>query len=323
MAAVTNTTSTSTLSSTMQTYYDRKLLQDMKPKLVHYQFGQKRPLPKNNGKTINFRKWTPFAANTTALSEGTPPDGQALSMTNLSTTIAQYGDYVKVTDLLDMTALDPVINDATELMADQAALSVDTIVKNAIIAGTTVQYAGGNTARNTLDATDVLTTSEIRKAVRTLKKNKARPFTDGKPYYVAIVGPDTVYDLQNDSMWQDVSKYQNDEAIYSGEIGRMFGVRFIETTEAAIVAGAGAAIGSGSDKYDVALTLVFGQDAFGVVEIGGQSQQNGQIIVKPAGSAGAADPLNQVSTVGWKVPGFAAVILQQAWIVRIEHGFSA
>ena len=317
MSNIINKTSTDALSVTMQEYYDRKLIHDMAPKLVHYQFGQKRPLPKNNGKTIRFRKWTPFAAITDPLTEGVVPAGQNLAMTEVYAEIAAYGDYVAVTDMLDLTALDPVINDSVELMANQAGLSIDALTRDELLTGTNVQYAGGKTARSAITTGDVLTTTEIRKAVRTLRKNKAKPFEhDGGSHFIAIVSPDALYDLQNDALWQDVAKYQDAEAIYSGEIGRMFGVRFVETTEAGVFKGAGA---SGAD---VLATLVFGADAYGVVEIEGSGATNANTIVKPAGSAGSADPLNQISTVGWKVAGYAAKILQPSWMVRIEHGAS-
>jgi N4-gp56 family major capsid protein len=298
----------------MQSYYDRKMILDMQPQLLHYQYGQKRTLPKGEGSTINFRKWTPFPAVTTALTEGVAPDGQDLSMTAITAPVRQYGGYVSVSDLLDLTALDPVINDAVELMANQGALSIDALTKAELLTGTNVVYANGKTSRGALAATDKLTTTELRKAVRLLKRNKTPQFTrGGKSYYVAIVGPDAIYDLQSDPLWQDVSKYQDAEQLYSGEIGRLFGCIIVETPEAAIFSGAG------SDG-DVAATLVFGRDAYGVIDIDGQ---NVRAIVKPAGSAGTADPLDQVSTIGWKAAGFAAKILQNAWLVRIESGVSA
>lgn len=257
MADITNTTGSAGLSPSMQTYYDKKLIKDMKPKLVHCNYGQKRPIPRNAGKTVKFRKYTPFEAATTPLTEGVTPDGHAITQTEISATVAQYGDYVRVTDLLDMTAVDPVISDSVELNADQAALTLDTVVRDVMCAGTNVMYANG-TSRADVAAGNILTTTLIRKAVRTLKKAKARPFyRNGKPYFYAIVGPDTVYDLQSDENWLKVSQYQQAEKIENGEIGKLFGVVFIETTESKIFATAGA----GTPKADVACTLMFGADA--------------------------------------------------------------
>lgn len=315
MADVTNTTSSSTLSATMQTYYDKKLIKDMKPKLVHCNYGQKRPVPRNSGKTVKFRKYSPFSAATTPLTEGVTPDGHAITQTEVTATVAQYGDFVRVTDLLDMTAVDSVISDSVELNADQAALTLDTITRDEMCSGTNVLYANGS-SRASIGATNVLTTTLIRKAVRTLKKAKARPFyRNGKPYFYAIVGPDTVYDLQADENWLKVSQYQQAEKIENGEIGKLFGVVFIETTEAKVFTGAGAS------SADVACTLVFGADAYGLVDIMGSGAA--KTIVKTFQSGGTEDPLEQRSTIAWKVPAFCAKILQPTWLLRIEHGISA
>lgn len=318
LAQNTNLTTATGISPTMQTYYDRKLLMNAKPNLVHHKFGQQAVLPKNSGKTIQFRKWTPFAAVNTPLTEGVIPDGQTLEMATVSGQIEQYGGYVAVSDMLDLTALDPVINDSVELMGDQGGLTIDTIVRDVIVTGTNVQYAGGKTSRDTLTFTtetqDKLTVDEIRKAVRTLKKNRAPQFVrGGKGYYVAIVGPETTYDLQSDPIWQDVSKYSAAEQIFDGEIGKLFGVIFVETTQTKIFTGAGA------NGRDVAATLIFGKNAYGVIDVEGNNLKS---IIKPKGSAGTADPLDQISTIGWKVSGFSAKILQSLWIVRIEHVFS-
>ena len=312
----TNTTATSGISSTMGEYWDRKLLENMKPKLLHLQFGQKRPMPANNGKQVSFRKWTPFGALTTPLTEGTPPAGQSLAQTEITATIAQYGGYVTESDLLDLTAIDNVKMDAAEMMADQGALTLDTLVRDELHTSANVVFANGKTARNALAATDKLTSVEIRKAVRTLKKNRAPMFTTGsKSYYVCIVGPDTEYDLMDDPTWVDVSKYSASEQIFYGEVGTLYGCKVICADETKIFEDAGAS------SADVASTLVFGRNAYGIVDIEGSG--NVQMKMKAAGSAGSDDPLDQVNTIGWKVMAFAAKVLQPTWLVRIESGFSA
>ena len=314
MPDTVNTTASTGLSPAMQTFYDRKLIKDMKPRLVHARFGQKRPIPRGGGRTVKFRKFTPFAAATTPLSEGVTPASQELTMTETSATVQQYGAFERVSDLLDMTAVDPVISEAVELNAEQAALTIDTVTRDVIAAGTNVLYANGS-SRSAVRSSDRLTSTLIRRAVRQLKKAKARPFMrNGRPYYYAIVGPDSVYDLQDDENWLKVSQYQQAEKIESGEIGKLFGVVFIETGEAKVFPAAGA---SGAD---VAATLVFGCDAYGVIDVTGAGAV--RTIVKTFGSGGTEDPLEQRSTIAWKAPAFAAAILQQSWLVRIEHGIS-
>jgi N4-gp56 family major capsid protein len=398
---------TGSLSASMQTYYDKRLIQNMKPRLVHQSYGQKRQIPRNGGKTVNFRKFSPFPAATEPLTEGVTPDGQDLEITSVTVELAQYGEYVMGSDLLDLTAVDPVLDETTELLGDQAGLSVDHIVRDVICRGTNVQYANGKATRDQLQAADKLTTTEIRKAVRTLKNNNAKPFIrNGKPYYYAIIDPDTAYDLMDDERWQNVADYQQGEKVENGEIGKLFGCIFVESTEAKkfvaedlsegsrnltvasyeygtspiitlvealspldatslagrtiilkdlsanpvvydVVKIASANSGdagsativledipsfvpeandsiypgeAGAEGITVNGTLVFGKDAYGVVDIEGEGTVKN--IIKPKGSAGTTDPLDQRWTSGWKVEGFAAAILQPAWIVRIEHGFS-
>ena len=312
-------TTTSGLSPTMQSYYDRKMLEWAKTQFDFANYAQKRSIPKNNGKTVQFRRWTLFTADPTTqtLTEGTTPTAQNLAMSAITATVKQYGAYVEVSDLLDLTAIDNVISDSSELLGEQLGNVLDMIVRDAMSATTNIQYADGKTSDNDITAAQKLTVGEIRKAVRTLKKNKARKFTrkGGKPHYICIVDPDAVYDLQSDSLWQDVSKYSNAEQIYDGELGKMFGVVFIETTNAKIVENAA------SPKYGVHQTFVFGADSYGVVDVAGQGAI--KAIVKPHGSSGTADPLDQRATVGAKVTAFAACVLNSDWLVSIHHGVTA
>lgn len=314
----TNTTATSSIAATAtKQFYDKRLLENMKPLLIHNQFAQKRPVPAHGGKTIEFRKWTPFAALTTPLTEGVPPEGQTLNMTNMTATVAQYGGFVTISDLLDLTSIDSVKSDAVDMMAQQGALTLDTLAREELHKAPSVIYANAKTGRAQLAPADKLTSLEIRKAVRALKKVNAPMFRQGskKGYYIAIIGPDTEFDLMDDPTWVDVSKYQDKENIYYGEIGMLYGCKVVCTSEAKIFSEAGA------DKADVASTLVFGQNAYGVVDIDGSS--NVQSKIKPAGSAGSQDPLDQTSTVGWKVMAYVCKVLQPAFIQRIESGFSA
>ena len=315
----TQLTTTSGLSPTMQSYYDRKMLEHAKTQFVFANYAQKRSIPKNNGKTVQFRRWTLFTADpdTQALTEGTTPAAQNLSMSAITATVKQYGAYVEVSDLLDLTAVDNIIHDSSELLGEQLGNVLDMIVRDAMSATTNIQYADGKTSDNDITAAQKLTVGEIRKAVRTLKKAKARKFTrkGGKPHYICIVDPDAVYDLQSDSLWQDVSKYSNAEQIYDGELGKMFGVVFIETTNAKIVEN------TATTKYGVHQTFVFGADSYGVVDVTGQGAI--KAIIKPHGSSGTADPLDQRATVGAKVTAFTACVLNADWLVSIHHGVTA
>lgn len=307
----TNMTTSSALSAGMQTYYNRELLRTFEPNLVHLQFGDEHRMPPHSGLVMNMRKLIPLETNTKALSEGDPGESVMLAETEVTVQLQQYGEYARCTDKLDLTHLDMDIMRRTKLFGDVGARSIDAVVREELAKCANVIYAGGKASRAELTAADKLTSRELRKAVKTLKKNHAQTFGG---YYVAIIGPDTMYDLQEDEAFVKVSQYQDKENIYTGEVGRLFGVRLVETTEAKIFEGAGA---SGAD---VASVIVLGQYAYGVTSLKGAKPR---VIVKPAGSAGTADPLDQISTVGWKMDGFGAKLLQPEYAVRIECGFSA
>ena len=307
----TNMTTSSALSAGMQTYYNRELLRTFEPNLVHLQFGDEHRMPPHSGLVMNMRKLIPLETNTKALSEGDPGESVMLAETEVTVQLQQYGEYARCTDKLDLTHLDMDIMRRTKLFGDAGARSIDAVVREELAKCANVIYAGGKASRAELTAADKLTSRELRKAVKTLKKNHAQTFGG---YYVAIIGPDTMYDLQEDEAFVKVSQYQDKENIYTGEVGRLFGVRLVETTEAKIFEGAGAS------GVDVASVIVLGQYAYGVTSLKGAKPR---VIVKPAGSAGTADPLDQISTVGWKMDGFGAKLLQPEYAVRIECGFSA
>lgn len=307
----TNMTTSSALSAGMQTYYNRELLRTFEPNLVHLQFGDEHRMPPHSGLVMNMRKLIPLETNTKALSEGDPGESVMLAETEVTVQLQQYGEYARCTDKLDLTHLDMDIMRRTKLFGDAGARSIDAVVREELAKCANVIYAGGKESRAELTAADKLTSRELRKAVKTLKKNHAQTFGG---YFVAIIGPDTLYDLQEDEAFVKVSQYQDKENIYTGEVGRLFGVRLVETTEAKIFEGAG------TDGADVASVIVLGQYAYGVTSLKGAKPR---VIVKPAGSAGTADPLDQISTVGWKMDGFGAKLLQPEYAVRIECGFSA
>ena len=312
------TTSTGTgnnLSAEMKTYYDMTLIDEASAKLVHQQFGQKRPIPKNGGKTIEFRRFANLPKAMTPLTEGVTPNGNKLDVTAVSATVSQYGDYIVQSDVLELTALDNTIIEAAKVLGNQAGLTLDTVVRNVLIGGTNVNYCpkvaedGTETAvtsRSALDKTCRLTVKQVQKAVAKLRANNA-PTIDG--YYVAIVHPYVAYDLMRDPEWVDAHKYTTSENIYEGEIGKIAGVRFVETSEAAIITGSGTPTG-----LAVFCTIILGNNAYGVTEVTGGGLET---IVKQKGSAGTGDPLNQRSSIGWKAL-LTAERLVENYMVRVE-----
>lgn len=305
------------LSAEMKTFYDKVLIRLAEPALVHDQFGQKRPIPKGSGKTIEFRQFSSLPKATTPLTEGVTPKGQKYEVTKKEATIQQYGAYIAVTDMLQLTAFDNNMAEIAKILGSQAGRTSDTLTREVLAAGTNVMYAGGKAAPAALTSSDVLTVSDIKKAVRKLKRANC-PRING--YYVAIVHPDTVYDLWEDDEWIEASKYAGSEQIFRGEVGKLYGVRFVESTEAKIWAkeAAGTTGGHGNTGCAVYGTLVLGENAFGVTSINGGGIET---IAKQLGSGGTADPLNQRATIGWKM-NKVAKILTEEYMLRIEHACS-
>lgn len=384
------------LTAEMKVFYSDYLIDNALPKLVHDQFGQKHPIPKNGGKIIEFRKYSPLPKLLSVLQEGVTPDGQSLSVTTITSEVRQYGGYITLSDILLLTAIDNNLVQATKLLGNQAGATSDTITREVLNGGTNVIYSGGVTSRANLvggnataSSNCYLTVDDIKKAVRALKSQNAEKIGDS---YVGIIHPDVSYDLTNDPKWERVKDYDPKDW-YEGEIGRIAGVRFVETTEAKIfkaakllsggatkvtaksttstasdivavdeaitaedamlMGGKRVTVGTGNTLYTILRavpgeagnaaivldhaitttdgdeikaegggtggravysTLILGDNAYGVTEITGGGLEH---IVKPLGSGGTSDALNQRATVGWKLTKTAERLVEQ-FMVRVE-----
>lgn len=303
-ANVVQTTLLDGLSAENKTFYDMTLLDEAQAALVHDQFAQKRPIPQNGGKTIEFRKFASLPKATTPLTEGVTPDGKSLNVTAVTATVAQYGDYITQSDVLELTSIDNTIVEATKILGRQAGLTLDTITRNVLQSGTNVTYcpkSNGDavTSRTGLDTTCQLTVKVVQQVVAKLKGQNA-PTINGK--YVGIIHPYVAYSLMRDPEWIDAHKYAQPDNLFTGEIGEIAGVRFVETTEAKVYDGG------------VFGTLIMGANAYGVTEITGGGLQT---IIKQKGSAGTADPLDQRSSIGWKAIKTAELLIPN-YLVRVE-----
>ena len=313
---VVNATNSTELSAEMKTFYDKTLITLASPYLVHDQFGQKRDIPKNGGKTIEFRKFSALPKATTPLTEGVTPTGNKLNVSTITATVEQYGDYIEQTDLLELTAVDNTIVEATKQLASQAGLTMDTVVRNELNGGTNVMYCpsvedGVETvvsSRSAITDKCLLRVEDVFKAAALLKAVNA-PKIDG--YYVAIIHPLVSFDLMQKAgkQWMEVQKYATPENMLKGEIGCLGGVRFVESTEAKIWK-------TDDSSPAVFSTLVLGADAYGTTNVGGKGVEH---IVKQKGYGN--DPLNQRSSIGWKAIKTAKRLVEE-YMIRIESGSS-
>lgn len=386
-----NTQTTGGLSAEMKTYYGMELLDNAKPQLVHNQFAATKPLPTGGGKTVEWRKFGSFDKALTPLTEGVTPDGSGISVSYITKELAQYGDYTTVSDMLDLTAIDDVVLEITDRHGANMGLTLDTVTRNEIQQGNQVIYApklGAGGAKTEVEhrydlTSDCRLTSElVAKAATHLKKMNAPTF-DGK--YVCIIHPSVAFDLRQDEAWIAAHQYAAARELFSGEIGELHGVRFVETTEAKIYCGenlasdsrtlkvstkvegsksigftggtvavnalAGRFVLVGGKRVEITANtsssmtvsenvtaeanaviypgeggaagaavygcLFLGKNAYGVVDL----SEGTEVIVKPRGSSGTADPLDQRSSVGWKGV-HAAAILYNEYMVRVECGSS-
>jgi len=324
-------TGTSDVAVNLQGYYDRNLLERAVPALIHSRFAQVRPLPKNAGTRINFRRYGSLAVNTTPLTEGSTPTGKKLTTTDIYALVKQYGDFITLSDWVSMTGLDPILVEGGEVLSEQMGLSVDTLDRDVYIAGTNVRYAAGVAGRTSV-ATAVAV-SDVKSAVRTLeggnaKKVRSMVMAGAKiatrpiaPAYYGITHTSCRQDYEALSGFTKVEEYASQKDVMEEEIGAWGNLRILVTTNSKIYLAGGVAVGvtgcvaADSTTTDVYTTLIFASNAVGSVPLQKGSVKN---IIKKMGSAGTEDPLDQRATSGWKVAQ-TAKILNDDFLVRMEH----
>lgn len=319
---------TDTLPFAIALFYDRLLLEMEKPFLVHTNYGQVRNIPVGNTATIKFRKYGALSTNVTPLEELVTPVGTSPSVVDITATALWYGDYIIYSDVVTIESPDPVLTDLTMVLGDQAGRSIDEICRDIIVAGTNVLYADAtspkvNDERTDITSSDVLDDDILDLARSTLRSANAKFMTgfvnpdNGYdtstvlPCFIGIIHPNTLPSLMAITNFVPVDKYQNQSGgAMPNEVGKYGNIRFVESTQAKVWEDAG-----DGGTVDVYATLIIGKDAYGVTSIKGHAMET---IVKAIGSSGVVDALNQRGSIGWKA-NFVARILQQSWMLRIEH----
>ncbi len=337
MADVINTAGTSSSPGTIPLpvyeFYERTFLERAIPHLVARKFGQAKFLKQKSGDTIKFRRYNALAPATTPLTEGVVPDAVAASVTDVTATLQQYGAVVKITDKITLMSVDNTLTELMEVLGEQAGQTLDVVTYNVLLSGTNVIYAGGVSDRASVKAT--ITTADLELAIRSLKRQNAPKISQVikastgfntypvRPAYVGICHPDVARDIEKLDGFIPASNYASYTALLDdSEFGAWKDIRFLETTLIPTFEGEGAAITSEdviatNGSADVYPVIIFGANSYGCVYLG--NQKDVELIIKPAegDKYDRSDPLNQISTVGWKT-FYTAVILNDAWIVRIE-----
>ena len=309
-----------TLAPELKVFYDTRLLENYRVETRYAQFGRKQRLPKNGGKTVEWRRFNTFA-RAQKLIEGVIPTGQKFGVSTLTGSIDQYGTYTTISDVLQMRALDDMILGATEEMGASAAETQEALIRDALLVNTNVLYAqnvNGSTVTQPTSPAQMgasatngwakLTPDTVNRAATKLKKDKV-PTINGK--YVAVIHPSVAYDLRSSDEWIEAHKYAATTEIFNGEIGELHGVRFIENTFAPVLGGT---LYQNKDSGVTYATYFFGKDGFGIIDAEGGALQ---MIVHDKSESGTGGPLDQFSTVGYKFESNGATILYPERVLRV------
>jgi N4-gp56 family major capsid protein len=309
-------TGTGALATKPQAFYDRVLLELRRQRtFYHKNLAQQRPMPKRSGDTVNFRKITALAVSTTPLTEGVTPTGDTASISAISATTAQYGKFIEFSDVVDFQQVDDVLAEYTKEQGHQANETLDVLTRDVLAAGSSVYYAGGATSRNTLDTGHIPTIEDFRKIVLQMKKDHVRPALAGK--YVAIISPEVAFDLMVDPLFKEMMEFgHTNKPMMENEIGDLYGIKFIEQVNAKTFERLDPDTTGPLTDITVHASVVLGNQAYGTTTVKGEGDIKS--IVKPLGSAGTTDPLNQRQTIGWKVNAFVAKRLDETAIARYE-----
>ncbi len=312
-------------------YAAKDLLVRAIPYLTLEKFGQMHVLPANNSTTIKFRRYESLPLALTPLTEGVTPDSTILTYTDITANLVQYGSLVTITDVITDTHEDPILQESTKILAEQAANTVETIRFNIIKSGTNVMYANGS-ART--DVNTPISLVLLRRAIRALKAQNARQLTEIvrstpsyntqniQPGYVAICHSDLEADIRGIAGFIPAENYGTISP-WEAELGSVEGIRILTTTIFAPWADGGGTKGSmisttGTDA-DVYPVLIFAKDAYGLVPLKGKNAIV-PTVINPLPSK--SDPLGQRGMVSWKTMQSAA-ILNDFWMIRLEVAATA
>jgi N4-gp56 family major capsid protein len=331
-----NVNTTATISPALSSQYDRNLLERTVPDLIHDLFAERRPIKQMNSKTISIRKYLSREPAMVPLSEAVTPEGGTIDYDDVSFSLTQYGDFVYVSDQLELTNLDPTLVEFGQILSESASITIDQVRRDSFNAGTYVRRAGGVAARASIVTT--ISNNDLSVVKRALQSGYNKFYTKSvdaqnkyatsptKPAWFVITHTDCTQDWEALDGWTPVEKYMGATSTYPTEIGQVSNFRVLVSPIAKLWADAGGTAVTNSLKYttantacDVYSSLVVTPKALCVSDLEGYGLKN---IIHPRGSGGAAIPLNQYGTTGW-IAFLAQGILDQTRLYRIEHGVSA
>lgn len=322
-----------TIPPAIRSFYNRTLLERALPALCYERFGQQCPVDMNSGDQPKFRRYESLTAAIAPLSEGITPSPVQASVTDVVGQLKTYGNYMVCSDTVQFVNQDRVVTELTTLLGENMGLSKDTIIRDVVLGTSSVYYAGGAAATTRHDLAAAISEADLKKIYRTFRRNNVPYWTENpiqgndkvgtqpiRPAYFAIVHPDLLSTLFGFTTWVHAANYPDQSAVLPNEVGSIHGFRFLESSNAKIFleAATDTAISTtwkGVTYADVYCTMIFGKNSFGVTPLTGHSAET---IIKPLGSGGTADPMDQRTTIAWKMV-MDAIILNDTNMLRYEH----
>jgi N4-gp56 family major capsid protein len=306
-------TTTAVLPPAVREYYDRLLLMTAYPMLVHTRFAQKRILPKKSGDTIVFRRYSKLNTVPIPIQDGITPPGAPLSVTDIKARVDFYGNFVTLTDQVELTVEDRVLNESARLLAQNLGQTMDEVTRDVLASTSSVLQCSNGTNGNTPTE---LTKADLDAAIKTLLGNDAEMISEVvvgenrfgtapvRPSFWGYIDTDLLDDLEEVANFLSSANYPNQTTVLEGEWGSTSNIRWLYTSVGSVT----------SADPAVYNNFIVGREAYAVVHLG---EQAGEFFVEPLGSAGAADPLHQRGTVGWKHP-WVSRILNDAFMLNLE-----
>jgi len=347
--------STTNLSTLVPTYYSKRLLEKLEANCRAYQLAEKRTLPSNSGKVVLWNRYVQLAAGM-SLTEGVPPGPSAMSTTTVSATLAQYGNLVKLTDLVEETAITDVIENAVDVLGDNAALTIDKYILDTIgyygsaagaVSATSAcifTYAfpllysktsgsldgdlGYHLASAVCGGSGTVTSlpisvSAIRKCVTHLREFSVSPHDDG--FYHALIHPQAIDRLRGHTDYLTWNQYTRPEKMERGLMGEVEGVKFYDdpnmsSINFSAIENAGVS-NVGSSLGTVLGTIIFGRGAYAVTELEGAGTGDNatKVYVVPRTKPDKADPLQQFSYVGYKATLAAKILNPSCGCILVSN----
>lgn len=302
---------TGTLTSEMSTLYEKVFLDRAEYEYIFSEGAQMRSQPANEGTSVKFTRHTPLTVSTTALTEGTNPAEVNLSAATVTATLAEYGTTVKISRFLSLSSIDANNEEKIEVVGQNMGETVDQITRNELATGATAQLANGRAAVANILITDVFNVPEVRKAVRTLKKNKAKRYQDRVAPWMGKLGPDTSYDITADTTFINADIYDNAAAkLYNGELGKILGTRLLESPNQY------ESVDAGGTSADVIWSFIHGQNAYGAIDLTGDKPD---VFIIPHSKIDSGNAAGRFSLVSW-AGSYVSKTLNPAWLIAVKTG---